>query len=126
MTTAVLTTAELKARALARIDAATDEIVSLAKAIYADPESGYHEHNKWADRHIDDRPQIDAWPQRQQATGDDHSLRDDGQPCRGDDPVARHEDQVPGEVDHNRDRVLNQLWPNESLAHHQNAGEVAR
>jgi amidohydrolase len=36
---------ELKARALARIDAHKDQIIGLAKAIYADPEIGYREHN---------------------------------------------------------------------------------
>jgi amidohydrolase len=36
---------ELKARAMARIDAHKDAIVGLAQAIYADPEIGYREHN---------------------------------------------------------------------------------
>jgi amidohydrolase len=45
MTTVVMTKEELKARALARIDAARDEIIALAKRIYADPEIGYREHN---------------------------------------------------------------------------------
>ena len=36
---------ELKARALARIDAHRDEIVALAQRIYADPEVGYRERN---------------------------------------------------------------------------------
>ncbi len=45
MTTGVITKEELKALALARIDAARDEIIGLAQRIYADPEIGYREHN---------------------------------------------------------------------------------
>jgi amidohydrolase len=40
-----MTRQELKARALARIDAHAEAIVGLAKEIYADPEIGYREHN---------------------------------------------------------------------------------
>ncbi len=44
MTTNAVTKEQLKAKALARIDAARDEIIGLAQLIYADPEIGYREH----------------------------------------------------------------------------------
>lgn len=41
----MLSREELKARALARIDAHREQIIGLAQAIYADPEIGYREYN---------------------------------------------------------------------------------
>jgi amidohydrolase len=45
MTTDVLTKEQLKARALERIDAVREEIIALARRIYADPEIGFREYN---------------------------------------------------------------------------------
>ncbi len=45
MTTYVLTKEQLKARALERIDAVREEIIALARRIYADPEIGFREYN---------------------------------------------------------------------------------